>query len=1339
MGVNETAQQILKGEAHQLPLSADQMKFMECLETPTRVRESEQISRWITPKQWKSCWNAQKEDTSAGPSGLHFGQFKANAKDDDMCLIDSTLASIPFATGYNPKRWSRGTNVMLYKKVANNHVEKLRTILLYEADFNALNKILGKAMLENGERCGSIACEQYGSRKNKSATIQCLNKRLTFDLWRQNKTPGAILSNDAKSCYDRILHNIASMAMQRQGVHPSNIICMFTTIQNLTHTVRTAFGDSKKSFHQNIWAAPLHGVGQGNGAGPAIWAVVSSPILDLLRKEGIGAAFKMNLTGKVVKVLGYSFVDDTDLVVGGNCDYHDDITSEMQRALDLWQTGIEATGGALVPEKSFWSEVSFEWDETGQWNYCNNITPNSKIIMKDMTNEEKTLKKIQPDEAIETLGVHLTTNGSDDIQFQVLRSKAVDWANKVKKGGMLSRNDAWICLQSTILRSLEYPLPVTCLTREQCTKIMTPVLDVALPGVGISRRFLHSYIHAPPECFGMDIPSLFTYQGSSHIDMLISHWNDGSTTADLLRSSIESLQIETGIQDNPLNSNFHIWKDTITPCWMTSTWEFMSQYKITVELDLETIPLRRENDHYIMEQFIAAGATKSQLKVLNRCRLFLKVISWADICDASGQTIVEQAWIGKELAESRSNLSWPIQGIPNSKGWTLWRSFLRKSLKLINKRLHSTFYLGQWKEHPTEQSWKWFADLETRTVYQKYGPIVTLFKGRSIIYHNKQYIRHSMRRILPQTAIRCTVKMLSRNKIKLLSVGSSRIETQSLQKKTYLPIEMEINQDAQDDIIRGLQTGSVIAVSDGSFKSEFGTGAFIVYNCDSGKYIRGCAVSYGGQMDQSAYRSELIGLSAIITYVTTLVKSNAITNASIEVACDGISALNNIFDRWKSKTKTNMKHYDVISYARNLISQSSIKWSSRHVYGHREDITTELTIWEQLNVKVDDLASKYWLQQQNQYRYKLKLSDGLPNVSIEGIAVCSKLRKSIQQRTNYADWLLWWRRKQLKDGKQCHNLDWKSMKLAFSKISHSLKRWVMKHNHGTCGVNYWLHRWKQHPTPTCERCNETNETSLHIWKCPNATAWTSIITKWESWLHRFNCPENDIKAYISIWQSWRRDIALTMLNTTVSTEMSAAIIDQNNIGWDRFAFGYVSNKWKIVLSSWTGNRYSPSVQSLIKTIWEAGYKLWDERNEWVHNDKDIKQAKKINEINRMIMNEYRSGTTHLPIEEQELLRRPILETLSSTRSVKKNWLGRMYAARASVRRRLGILSGEEVEDSYKNERRFLHNWRSSGSRKKENDTKQQTKGGRTRKREELLLRVKKRRKQILYGKSRKND
>jgi len=114
------------------------------------VKEGRKISNWISQKQWKSCWENQKEDTSSGPSGLHFGHFKANSRDEDLCFIDSSLASIPYATGYSPTRWCHGTNVMLYKKTNNNHVEKLRTILLYEADFNALNKILGRSMLANG-------------------------------------------------------------------------------------------------------------------------------------------------------------------------------------------------------------------------------------------------------------------------------------------------------------------------------------------------------------------------------------------------------------------------------------------------------------------------------------------------------------------------------------------------------------------------------------------------------------------------------------------------------------------------------------------------------------------------------------------------------------------------------------------------------------------------------------------------------------------------------------------------------------------------------------------------------------------------------------------------------------------------------------------------------------------------------------------------------------------------------------------------------------------------------------------------------------------------------------
>ena len=208
-------------------------------------------------------------------------------------------------------------------------------------------------MMHQAEELNALAQEQFGSQKTLSSVDQSLNKRLTFDLMRQFKKPGALCSNDAKSCYDRVVHSIASICMQRVGVPQEPIVCMFTTIQNLKHCVRTAYGDSMATVSRQLWAAPMHGHGQGNGAGPPIWGVVSTPVIYLLQDEGYGAFFKASISGMELSFIGYAFVDDTDLVtiLGKQATSHD-IAKEMQDMVDMWEGGIRATGGAIVPEKS---------------------------------------------------------------------------------------------------------------------------------------------------------------------------------------------------------------------------------------------------------------------------------------------------------------------------------------------------------------------------------------------------------------------------------------------------------------------------------------------------------------------------------------------------------------------------------------------------------------------------------------------------------------------------------------------------------------------------------------------------------------------------------------------------------------------------------------------------------------------------------------------------------------------------------------------------------------------------------------------------------------------------
>ena len=103
--------------------------------------------------------------------------------------------------------------------------------------------------------------------------------------------------------------------MQRAGAPATAIESMFATIQQLKHIVRTCHGDSDRSFGGEDWRQidPLHGVGQGNGAGPAIWAVISTVFFDLLRDKGYGFQMKAPLSKLALHLAGCGFVDDTDI------------------------------------------------------------------------------------------------------------------------------------------------------------------------------------------------------------------------------------------------------------------------------------------------------------------------------------------------------------------------------------------------------------------------------------------------------------------------------------------------------------------------------------------------------------------------------------------------------------------------------------------------------------------------------------------------------------------------------------------------------------------------------------------------------------------------------------------------------------------------------------------------------------------------------------------------------------------------------------------------------------------------------------------------------------------
>jgi len=167
-------------------------------------------------------------------------------------------------------------------------VTDLCTLLLYDAEFNATLKWLGQIIMQRAETLKASAPEQYSSHVDHAAIYQSLNMQLIYDLMRQQWLTLAIHSNDAKACYNWIVHAFACLAFLHLGIPIGPISVMFGTIQLLHYLIQTAFGNSTLSFTGTTLGTPLQGVGQGHGTGPQIWAAVSSPIFDMVCKSGNG-------------------------------------------------------------------------------------------------------------------------------------------------------------------------------------------------------------------------------------------------------------------------------------------------------------------------------------------------------------------------------------------------------------------------------------------------------------------------------------------------------------------------------------------------------------------------------------------------------------------------------------------------------------------------------------------------------------------------------------------------------------------------------------------------------------------------------------------------------------------------------------------------------------------------------------------------------------------------------------------------------------------------------------------------------------------------------------------
>ena len=105
-------------------------------------------------------------------------------------------------------------------------------------------------------------------------------------------------------------------------------------------------------FYGGLQPTPFQGSCQGNGASPAMWLIISLYLVLLMKEQGHVSHVVSPVTGIPLTLVGFLFVDDTDLIGLGNKNGSNEIGhTHLQSAIDYWNGILRVSGGALKPEK----------------------------------------------------------------------------------------------------------------------------------------------------------------------------------------------------------------------------------------------------------------------------------------------------------------------------------------------------------------------------------------------------------------------------------------------------------------------------------------------------------------------------------------------------------------------------------------------------------------------------------------------------------------------------------------------------------------------------------------------------------------------------------------------------------------------------------------------------------------------------------------------------------------------------------------------------------------------------------------------------------------------------
>jgi len=213
------------------------------------------------------------------------------------------------------------------------------------------------------------------------------------------------------------------------------------------------------------------------------------------------------------------------------------------------------------------------------------------------------------------------------------------------------------------------------------------IMSALLPKLHVNWHTARSIIFGPESYGGLSLPNLYITQGTDKLRLFLGHLRTQDRTGKLIHINMTYVQLLTGSGTLFLNQPECDYK-WLESGWLQSLWSFTSRYSFAFLYPNGWTPTKpRENDQFIMEAFIRQRTPIKHMRILNRCRLYLQVITLSDITTADGLIILPEIKQGIRIENRPSTLQWPTQGDPPQSEWRIWRQYRPRSYQPISKCL----------------------------------------------------------------------------------------------------------------------------------------------------------------------------------------------------------------------------------------------------------------------------------------------------------------------------------------------------------------------------------------------------------------------------------------------------------------------------------------------------------------------------------------------------------------------------------------------------------------------------------------------------------------------------